>query len=228
MSIDRAFRGIATTTAAAAALLGPLAAEAARRRGRRNLRDYHAEAGSGGRATANADGGEIIIGGDAIPAIGSYSTRAGQASASASDDEDAVGSERKNRNNNNDRDDERRNRRDDDDDDDNPVGGRAGEAAERLRERAARLTGADGRDNDRGGNDPGETDMNISSDPETGAFAFDNGNIAFIRDDDGSFFVQTGNITFESGPGTRSGGNGGGNGGGGNGGGDNNEPDFAS
>jgi hypothetical protein len=217
--IDRA-RTLLAAGASVGALFAPIAVEAERRarrggdgdRADHGIRDYWDRAGNGGEATASANGGSFVFGSISDATVSAQET---------SDDEVATERRGNNRNDNRNNDNSRNDGRDDDANDDYPVGGRAGDAASRLREIADKLTGRDNRD---GGNNSGgdDTDTNIAYDPETGAFGYDNGNVAYVRDADGSTFIQTGNITFESGSGasldggtTGGGGGGGGTGGGG-------------
>jgi hypothetical protein len=226
-------RKLAAATVAAGAVLGPLAVEAGRRTRRGSgdhagsgIRDYWDRAGDGGRASASANGGSFVFGAlddsslarDADGAIGN------EVSVEKHGNNNNRNHNNNNNNNNND------NNTNDTGNNGDPVGGRAGDAASRLRDYADKLTGADRARGGNNGGDPGDTDTNISYDPETGAFGYDNGDLAYIRDADGSFFIQTGNMTFESGSGasldggggTAGGGSaGGGGGGGGNNGGDN-------
>lgn len=86
-----------------------------------------------------------------------------------------------------------------------PVGGRAGDAADKLRHRGEKLTGFDGKQKDNGGNNDTGTDydgdgIDASVDPQTGSVGFDNGNISFIQNDDGSATIVTDNIELERGP----------------------------
>ena len=215
--LDWARRAI-SAGAAAGAMLSPLVAEAGRR-GRgdgdhagRGVRDYWERAGNGGTASASADGGSFTFGD-----IRSSNGTATESNRSSGDS--GAGAERHNgnRNNNNDNNNNNNDSGNDNGNDGNPVGGRAGDAASRLRDYADKLTGAD-RNNARGGNNDGgagDTDTNITYDPTTGAFGYDNGNVAYIRDADGSSFYQTGNITFEVGSGASLDGGAGGDAGGG-------------
>jgi len=91
--------------------------------------------------------------------------------------------------------DARRSDEDDGDGDGDLVGGRVGEAAERLRRRGERLTGADG-----GGDADEEDDIAVSVDPATDGLEIETDNISFIRDDDGAITIDTDNIFFERGP----------------------------
>ena len=81
--------------------------------------------------------------------------------------------------------------------DDDPVGGRIGEAADRLRRRGEKLTGADGSNRDAEGP---EDDIAVTFDPATGGLDVATDNIALIRDDEGAITIDTDNIFFERGP----------------------------
>ncbi|MCC6315305.1 MAG: hypothetical protein IT337_14980 [Thermomicrobiales bacterium] len=79
-------------------------------------------------------------------------------------------------------------------DNDNIVGGRAGEAGDRLRRRGRKLTGAKGKGNDN------ESGIHVTRDPATGALTVQTGNIDYESGGDGSMSVSTNNITFDQEP----------------------------